>query len=211
MMMQKIASKPRHEIRRAQDNGPTVERAEKADYESVPEGKKMVRRKRSILTTLENSGRIDGSVVTIANRWYHDYVFSQSGVLEIDADLLDGYVRGDVHTFAIARGKAGERISLVRSMLTENEHRWLVFLLVREFSMSELGGSLWPEMCRSQQIARCERQAEIVIMKLASAYMAAKKAQVDAPPRSTFPQRKKIALDYMRHKIQDYPKSNTYA
>lgn len=101
--------------------------------------------------------------MTTANRWYHDYVFSQSGILEIDAELPEGYVKGDVHTFAIARGKAGERISLVRSMLTENEHRWLIFLLVREFSMSELGASLWPELCRTQQIARCEKQAEIVL------------------------------------------------
>ncbi|WP_086653091.1 hypothetical protein [Acetobacter malorum] len=209
--MKKTIKRPRHEIRQAQDMGPTPERAAKPDYDTVAEGKKTVRRKRCILATLERSGRIDGSVVTIANRWYHDYVFSQSGILEIDAELPEGYVKGDVHTFAIARGKAGERISLVRSMLTENEHRWLIFLLVREFSMSELGASLWPELCRTQQIARCEKQAEIVLKKLVNAYPAAQKAQVDAPPRSTFPQRKKIALDYMQHKIQDYSKSHTYA
>lgn len=209
--MKKPRTYVQREIRVADNNGPTPERAAKPDYDSVVEGKKTVRRKRSILATLERSGRIDGSVVTIANRWYHDYVFSQSGILEIDAELPEGYVKGDVHTFAIARGKAGERISLVRSMLTENEHRWLIFLLVREFSMSELGASLWPELCRTQQIARCEKQAEIVLKKLVNAYPAAQKAQVDAPPRSTFPQRKKIALDYMQHKIQDYSKSHTYA
>ncbi|WP_062143440.1 hypothetical protein [Acetobacter cerevisiae] len=209
--MKKPRTYAQREIRVADNNGPTPERAAKPDYDSVVEGKKTVRRKRSILATLERSGRIDGSVVTIANRWYHDYVFSQSGILEIDAELPEGYVKGDVHTFAIARGKAGERISLVRSMLTENEHRWLIFLLVREFSMSELGASLWPEMCSRQQVRKCEDQAEIVLRRLASAYPAAQRAQTTAPERSTFPMRKKIALDLMSHKIQDYSKSHTYA
>lgn len=175
--MTKTIKRPRLEIRRAQDNGPTPERAGKSDYEDVKEGKISVRRKRNILDTLEKSGAIDGSVVTIANRWYADYVFSQSGILEIGQDIPEGYVKGDVHTFAIARGKAGERISLVRHVIGENAHRWLVFLLIRQFSLSAIGASLWPDCCRQEQCARSSKQAQIVLEALAGWYIKARSAQ----------------------------------
>lgn len=215
--MTKTHKRPRLEIRHAQDNGPTPERVGKADYETVKEGKFAVRRKRNILDTLEKAGAIDGPVVTAANRWYADYVFSESGIIEIGQDIPEGYVKGDVHTFAIARGKAGERISLVRHVIGENAHRWLVFLLIRQFSLSAIGTSIWPELSEKQQVRNCSRQAVTVLLAASDLWPLAARSQKAIKPKehagvaSVFYQRINFMLDEMSHNNHNLSKSNTCA
>lgn len=184
--MTKTLTRPRkrYEITHAADNGPTPERAGKLDFDTEQVGKKLNRVKRDLLRRLEKSGAIDGDAVAAANRWYGDYVFFQSGVLEIEQEIPEGYVKGDVHTYAIARGKAGERVSLVRHVIGENAHRWLIFLLVRQFSLTSIGESMWPECCRQTQCKNAAQQAEMVIKMLSATYKLAQEAQKSIKPEN---------------------------
>ncbi|MFT9115233.1 MAG: hypothetical protein ABF443_14200 [Acetobacter malorum] len=182
--MTKTRTRPRCQIAQAVDNGPTVERASKPDFDTEQIGKKLNRVKRDLLHRLEKSGAIDSGAVTAANRWHGDYVFSQSGVLEINQEIPEDYVKGDVHTYAIARGKAGERVSLVRHVIGENAHRWLIFLLVRQFSLTSIGESMWPECCRQTQCKNAAKQAEIVLNMLSDIYRLAQEAQKTVKPEN---------------------------
>jgi len=179
MSQAKPKPQPRVEIRRAVDNGPTPERMAKADYEDViVSGQRTgTRRASDSVATLEREGAIPGEASVAAKFWLSDYLFATTGTVDHDGPLPDGYVRGDTHTFAIARGHAAERISLVREMIGDNRHIWLVFLLSHRVSFTELGRDLWPDTAASQQRTKAKAQAALLLEMLPGIYRAAKKAQ----------------------------------
>lgn len=153
-------------VPRAEDNSPTPERVEKADYEW--QGKKRI--KLNTVNALHMAGDIDGAAVTAAQWWICDYVFAHHGYLDILSDVLPtDYVKGDVHTFAISRGHAAERIGMIRDRLGLCAHVRLEMLLARELSFSAMAEALVPEKAaHGRRIV--SGQCALVLEQLSDAY-----------------------------------------
>lgn len=175
------ARRPRYEIPRAQDNGPTPERLAKGDYE----GPRDRRRRASAVVALHAKGEIDGDAVHAAQRWYRDYAFGNLNHLEISKeDLPDEYMRGDVHTWAISRGKARARVSLVREVIGTCSHRYLEMVLVEGLSFSTIAGLVYPDMHRNSATTKVSQRIAAILTVLPTAYQSAVKRQKEDQERT---------------------------
>ncbi|QDH17421.1 hypothetical protein [Swingsia samuiensis] len=151
----------------AEDVSPTPERTAKPDYETC--GKKRV--KVNTLKALEQSGDITSEDVTSAERWYSDYILFTSGYADALHESKDSdYIRGDVHTFAISRGKAAERISLCRERFGLCVHLRLEMMLVNGLSFSAMGEKLFPDVASTQARAKTSAQCAMALQMLTAFY-----------------------------------------
>ncbi|MBF0892497.1 hypothetical protein HKD28_13925 [Gluconobacter sp. LMG 1744] len=152
---------------KAEDNSPTPERLSKGDYEW--QGKKRI--KLNTVNALHMAGDINGDAVTAAKWWICDYVFANHGYLDILSDVLpSGYEKGNVHTFAISRGNAAERIGMVRDRLGFCAHVRLEMMLARELSFSAMGAALYPALGKALQRGKVSAQCALVLEQLPAAY-----------------------------------------
>ncbi|UMM08437.1 hypothetical protein MKW11_14810 [Gluconobacter frateurii] len=151
---------------KAEDNSPTPERVAKGDYEW--QGKKRV--KLNTVNALHMAGDIDGDAVTAAKWWICDYVFAHHGYLDILNDVLPSdYVKGDVHTFAISRGNAAERVGMIRDRLGLCAHVRLEMMLARELSFSAMAQALVPSK-GAQGRKVVSAQCALILEQLSDAY-----------------------------------------
>lgn len=151
---------------------PTKERTHKPDYESVGTGKRKRRVKARTVQTLHESGDINGEAVTASERWLEDYLFFTYGYADYLGEPLDrDYITGNVHTFAVARGKAGARIAEVRNTLGSCSHVRLVALLVDGMSFSAIGKKLWPRKSRPEAAKNARSQCTLLLEQLATFYV----------------------------------------
>lgn len=163
----KQVRKPAFIVARAEDNSPTPERQAKPDYEWC--GKKRI--KSNAVNALHMAGDISGEAVEAAKWWIADYVFAHNGHLDILSGALPrDYERGNVHTFAIARGRAAERISQVRERLGLCAHLRLEMLLARELSFSAMAETLYPVLGSTQGRTKASAQCALVLEQLADTY-----------------------------------------
>lgn len=161
------------------DNEPTKERTHKPDYESVGTGKRKRRVRARTVQTLHESGEISGEAVTASERWLADYLFSTHGYADYLNEPLDrDYITGDVHTFAVARGKAGARIAEVRDNLGLCSHVRLVALLVDGMSFSALGKQLWPQKSQPDASKNARSQCVLLLEQLAHFYVERRKRHI---------------------------------
>ncbi|MBF0885525.1 hypothetical protein HKD30_06935 [Gluconobacter sphaericus] len=152
---------------RAEDNSPTPERMAKPDFETVG-GKRI---KLNTVNALHMAGDIDGDAVNAARWWICDYVFANHGYLDILNDVLPSdYVKGDVHTFAISRGNAAERIGMIRDRLGLCAHVRLEMMLARELSFSAMGAALYPDLGKALQRGKVSAQCALIVAQLPAAY-----------------------------------------
>ncbi|MXV35954.1 MULTISPECIES: hypothetical protein [unclassified Saccharibacter] len=153
-------------------DGPTTERTLKPDYETVGMGKRKRRVKARTVQTLHESGDISGEAVTAANRWLEDYIFFKGAYADYLKDPLDrDYIPGNIHTFAVARGKAAARIAEVREALGLCSHVRLEMLLVEGMSFSAIGKKLWPAKERATQAKAARSQCSLLLEQLANFYV----------------------------------------
>lgn len=156
----------------ALSDGPTTERTLKDDYETVGMGKKKRRVKIRTVQTLHESGDIGGEAVTAANRWLEDYIFFKEAYADYLKDPLDrDYIPGNIHTFAVARGKAGARIAEVRDALGSCSHVRLEMLLIEGMSFSAMGKQLWPNKARPDALKNARSQCSLLLEQLANIYV----------------------------------------
>ena len=166
-----MGKKRRVELAVPQDMGPTIERTMKPDYE-WKNGKRV---KINTILALERAGDISGDAVTAAKWWICDFVFYHEGHLDLLKDVLpSGYTKGDIHTFAIARGHAGERIGMIQDRLGGAAHQRLVLMLAQEMSFSKMGELLYPEKGREGR-RTVSAQCSFILEQLTDAYSAVRK------------------------------------
>lgn len=147
------------------DLEPTKERTLKPDYEQA--GKKRI--KINTVNALHQAGDISGDAVTAAEWWYADYIKATHGHMDcLNEPLPRGYIKGDIHTYAISRGKAGERISIIREQIGLCAHLRLEMLLVREMSFSAMGRALFPQLGSSQARTKIAAQCALLLEMLSS-------------------------------------------
>ncbi|GBQ90882.1 hypothetical protein [Gluconobacter albidus] len=165
---------------KAEDNSPTPERLEKVDYEW--QGKKRI--KLNTVNALHMAGDINGDAVTAAKWWICDYVFANHGYLDILSDVLPSdYVKGDVHTFAISRGNAAERIGMIRDRLGLCAHVRLEMMLAKELSFSAMAEALVPDKsAHGRRIV--SGQCALILEQLCGAYAGVRKEISDRIERN---------------------------
>lgn len=150
---------------------PTKERSMKDDFELSGSEESPVRRKINTIKSLYEMGDIDDDARNAAERWLSDYLFSHLGYADfLHAPLPRDYIRGDIHTFHISRGKAGQRIAAVRENLGDCTHKRLVMLLVEESSFTTMGAKLYPDSPKSTSRARASAQSVLLLEQLACFY-----------------------------------------
>ncbi len=156
---------------KAEDNSPTPERVAKGDYEW--QGKKRI--KLNTVNALHMAGDINGDSVTAAKWWICDYVFANHGYLDILVEVLPkDYVKGDVHTFAISRGNAAERIGMIRDRLGLCAHVRLEMMLARELSFSAMAEALMAGKPRDGRKI-ISGQCAFILEQLSGAYAGVRK------------------------------------
>ncbi|MXV43482.1 hypothetical protein GS501_00100 [Saccharibacter sp. 17.LH.SD] len=166
---------------------PTKERILKPDYETVGTGKRKRRVKSKTVQALHDSGDIDGEAVTASERWLKDYLFSVHRYAdELGEPLPADYIKGDEHTFAIARAKAGERLSEVTQALGLCSHMRLKMLLVDGLSFSALGTTLWPQKKQPDAHKYARSQCALLLEQLGNFYIEKKKKEAREKDTCTF-------------------------
>lgn len=158
----------RHAFWPIETMSPTPERVAKPDFEKDHHG--LFARARTV-QSLHSAREISGDAVTAASWWLSDFVFAREGYGDWLRDLApDGYLQGDVHTFAFQRGQAGARISRIRARLTEPAHELLVMLLADGLSFTAIAKLKYPCKHFEQGKRLVRGQAAIVLEQLAGYY-----------------------------------------
>jgi len=177
-----LTRRPRLIVPTAADNGPTAERIAKGDYEDTkaPKGKP-TRRRAYTVQALHTKGDITSEAVEYAGRWVSDWNFARDGYTDGTAEPLpDGYVRGDVHTWFVSRGRASERLTRIREIIGDGAHERLLMMLGHGASFTEMAKVLIPELNISSATTRVSAQCATILNILPTTYRAAVKAQKDA-------------------------------
>lgn len=160
-------SQPRMEIRRAEDMGPTPERSAKSDFRT----RQGVTRVFTTVDALYAAEDIGDEEKSAAERWYRDYVFGDHGYADFLTQVREpDYIKGDVHTFAISRGHAKQRISLVRENLGMCAHVRLEMMLAREMSFTDMGRALFPSLSDARSRVKVSPQCALVLEQLVVFY-----------------------------------------
>lgn len=148
--------------------GPTPERMAKSDYDTIGRD----RRKSDTVKALSRSGDIGNEAVEAAGRWYVDYIMAAHGYQDCMKEMLPSdYERGNVHTYAISRGKSGARIALIRERLGLCAHTRLELMLAQELSFSAMARILFPKMgATATARTKVSAQCAIVLEALAATY-----------------------------------------
>lgn len=150
----------------------TKERKKKDDYEKIA-GKLQ---KLNTIHALHNIGDINSEALNSAERWLNDYIFAHMGYADfLDMPLPKNYIKGDIHTFNLSRGKASARISAVRKNLGDCAHMRLIMLLINEWSFSKIGETLYPNISKSSSRAKASAQCALLLEQLTSFYKTGKK------------------------------------
>lgn len=160
---------------------PTPERIAKDDYFGAHDSRKKCQN----LLKLRNTGDIDSEAETMAERWLNDYQFSGFGYSDfMHTPTGADYIKGDVHTFAVSRGLAGERVSLVREIIGDVAHNLLVQVLFFDRSFVSVGRDLLPGTDDTTARKAIRERSLQLLQVLPSAYKTARKMQKDDRKRA---------------------------
>lgn len=164
--MQKVISKPRHEIRRAQDNGPTPERAGKSLFTRGEPPR--------VLTTVQallNAGDIGQDAANAGERWYRDYVFGKNGYVEFAPDhVSDQTTKHDDVSWQVVRANSWGLVIDVRLALGLCAHRRLEMMLIEEKSFAQMGRELSPHLNPTVARGKISAQCSLLLEQLSEYY-----------------------------------------
>ncbi|MBR0560347.1 hypothetical protein [Neokomagataea anthophila] len=105
-----------------------------------------------------------------ADRWYREYLFATTGVVEEVPS--DGRFRekGDMHTWMLGRGKCSARISAIRDTLGLAAHVRLEMLLAREMTFSAMARHIYPGLSEGRARMKVSAQCSLVLEQLVHVY-----------------------------------------
>ncbi|GBR55008.1 hypothetical protein AA106555_1902 [Neokomagataea thailandica NBRC 106555] len=148
------------------ENRPTPERLQHGDMRDV----KGVYRVVNTVQSMYDAQDIGDDEVAAADRWYREYLFAATGVVEEKPS--DGRFRekGDVHTWMMGRGKCSARISSIRDMLGLTAHVRLEMLLAREMTFSAMARHIYPSLSEGRARMKVSAQCALVLEQLVHVY-----------------------------------------
>ena len=150
---------------------PTLERLQHHEFQK----RNGVSRVVNTVQSMYDAGDIGDDEVSVADRWYREYLFATLGVVEERPS--DGRFRekGDVHTWMMGRGKCSARISEIREMLGLCGHVRLEMLLAREMSFSAMARQLYPGISEGRGRMKVSAQCGLLLEQLVHVYKNIKK------------------------------------
>lgn len=179
--MTKTLKRPRLEIRHAQDNGPTPERAARSDWEG-----KAPKRVLTTVQALLNAGDITQDAANAADRWYRDYVFGKNGYVEFAADhVANDITKHDAVSWNTVRAQTWGLIVDVRMALGAKAHRMLTMMLIDEMSFAQMGKVLCPSVIESSARRKIAAQCALLMEQLYEFYRSVeRKKEKTCTPRA---------------------------
>lgn len=164
--MKKSITHKRHEIRDAQDMGPTPERAARSDWSG-----KAPKRVLTTVQALLNAGDITQEAANAADRWYRDYVFGYHDYREFAPDhVADTITRHDAVSWQVVRANACGRIVDVRQALGVCAHQRLQMMLVDELSFRQMGEAVFPKISPDLGRKKIGAQCAMLLEQLSEFY-----------------------------------------
>lgn len=164
--MTKTIKRPRLEIRRAQDNGPTPERSGKSLFTRGNPPR--------VLTTVQallNAGDISQDAANAGERWYRDYVFGKNGYVEFAADhVANDITKHDAVSWNTVRAQTWGLIVDVRLTLGAKAHWMLTMMLIDEMSFAQMGKVLWPNLNPTVARGKVSAQCGLLMEQLSEYY-----------------------------------------
>ncbi|KAA8387629.1 hypothetical protein FKW31_03000 [Acetobacter sp. DmW_136] len=164
-------AKPHYIIPRAQDNGPTPERAVKSVFTRGNPPR--------VLTTVQsllNAGDISQDDANAGERWYRDYIFAYEGIIEFpDNHVSDTTVRHDAVSWNVTRAVALDRILDVRDALGERANQILRMMLVDELSFRQIGETFFPRLNATVARGKMSAQCSMLLQQLSGFYQMQKR------------------------------------
>lgn len=120
--------------------------------------------------SMYDSQDIGDDELAAADRWYREYLFATTGVVEEMPS--DGRFRekGDMHTWMMGRGKCSARISAVREALGLAAHVRLEMLLAREMTFSAMARHIYPGLSEGRARMKVSAQCSLVLEQLVHVY-----------------------------------------
>ncbi|MCG4273911.1 hypothetical protein [Acetobacter senegalensis] len=155
--MQKVISKPRHEIRYAQDNAPTVERARKSVFKSSP-GKPA--KEQTVVDAMLVAGDISQDAANAADRWFRVWQFAYNGYKEFSENHIPNTeIKHDDLSWLMTRADAVGDLYDVRKALGVCSETRLRAMLVEKLSFRKIGECMFPrvstDLARKKIAAQC--------------------------------------------------------
>ncbi|MFB9942389.1 hypothetical protein [Gluconobacter oxydans] len=119
--------------------------------------------------SLYDAQDIGDEEIDAANRWYREYVFAMTGVVEDCRDARERE-KGDVHTWMLGRGRCSARIAQIRDQLGLCAHLRLEMMLAREMSFSAIARMIYPGVSEGRARMKVSAQCALVLEQLVHAY-----------------------------------------
>jgi len=146
--------------------GPTIERRRRDRFRTIAGVTRVV----GTVQTLRDAGDVGDDEVAAAERWYREYVFATTGVVDGPSrGSVDGE-RGDQHTWMLGRGKCSVRIGDVKEALGLCGHVRLQMMLGQEMSFSSMGRILYPGLSEARARMKVSAQCAFLLEQLAALY-----------------------------------------
>ncbi|GLQ68912.1 hypothetical protein [Gluconobacter albidus] len=137
--------------------------------EAVKAGHPLIAVQLHTLQSLYDAQDIGDEEIAAANRWYREYIFANTGVVD---DRPDDWERekGDVHTWMLGRGRCSARISQIRDQLGLCAHLRLEMMLAREMSFSAIARMIYPDVSEGRARMKVSAQCALILEQLVCAY-----------------------------------------
>lgn len=119
--------------------------------------------------SLYDAQDIGDEEIDAANRWYREYVFAKTGVVENRGERRERE-KGDVHTWMLGRGRCSARISQIQDQLGLCAHVRLEMMLAREMSFSAIARMIYPDVSEGRARMKVSAQCALVLEQLVHAY-----------------------------------------
>ncbi|KXV33062.1 hypothetical protein AD940_14020 [Gluconobacter thailandicus] len=119
--------------------------------------------------SLYDAQDIGDEEIDAANRWYREYVFATTGVVEKRSDSRERE-KGDVHTWMLGRGRCSARISQIKDQLGLCAHLRLEMMLAREMSFSAIARMIYPGVSEGRARMKVSAQCALVLEQLVHVY-----------------------------------------
>ena len=167
--MQKVISKPRHEIRRAQDNGPTPERGAKSVFKASP-GKPA--KEQTVVDAMLAAGDISQDAANAADRWFRVWQFAYNDYKEFPENYTPNTeIKHDDLSWLMTRADAVGDLYDVRKALGVCSETRLRAMLVEKLSFRKIGESIFPRVSTDLARKKIAAQCALLLEQLSEYYL----------------------------------------
>ncbi|MFS8371247.1 hypothetical protein [Acetobacter indonesiensis] len=167
--MTKTIRRPRLEIRRVQDNGPTPERAGKSVFKIVP-GRPA--KEQTVVDAMLAVGDITQDAANAADRWFRVWQFAYNGYKEFpEGHIQNTEIKHDDLSWLMTRADAVGELYDVRKALGVCSETRLRSMLVEKLSFRKIGEFMFPRVSTDLARKKIAAQCAFLLEQLSEYYL----------------------------------------